>query len=226
MKNTLKPTNIWSIMLTATSVYALFLAVYSFLGGHKMDKGTIITSVVAIVVAIISLIGTIISNTKALKRDTKNASLQGDETRSAIKDVKADTSDAKPKIDNILEHSKETNEIVTRKFEPRLKEFEVVSAKINDIHKDIEYKQKLKNDVSPTLYDKDRFLGGIEKLYEENAKLTNENRNLKVELTDKELKLKSLEAELKVVREENKQLRTQLSPSDYNSSLTQEFTTE
>lgn len=219
MKSTFKPTNIWSIMLTSTSVYALFLAVYSFLGGYKMDKGIIITSAVAIVVAIISLIGTIISNTKALKRDTKNAFLQGDETRSAIKDVKADTSDVKPKIDNINKNTDKIRDEVVEKIIPSLTGFKEASAKINDIHKDMEYKQKLKNDVSPTLYDKDKFLTGIERLYEDNAKLVSENYNLKAQLTESEVRIKVLESE-------NKQLRTHLSPTDYNNALTQEFITE
>ena len=213
----------YTIIFIATEALALYVALNPTEGDNNMNISEIDSNTIAIVVALLAVCGTIIGGIITSIRDIKSVKFQGNETRSAIKEVKTDTSDAKPKIDNILEHSKETNEIVTRKFEPRLKEFEAVSAKISELHKDMEHKQKINNETSWDLFNKDRFIGGIEKLYEENAKLTNENRNLKVELTDKELKLKSLKAELKVVREENEKLKATQTPTKSYDSMTQDF---
>ncbi len=212
----------YTIIFIATEVLALYVALKPTEGEFVMDNGTLI--------ALLGVGGVIIGGIINAWRDLRKAKLQGDETRSdinnvntAVKDVKSDTNHIKPEIDNINKNTDKIRDEVIEKIIPSLKEFENASSKINDIHKDMEYKQRINNETSWDLFSKDRFIGGIEKLYEENAKLTNENRNLKVELTDKELKLKSLEAELKVVREENEKLKATQTPTKSYDSMTQDF---
>lgn len=221
MKNELKFYNNWNIIIPILiELFALSIALSSFFGGNVMESVNFWKEAIAIVVAILGLIAVIVGNIMTTKRDTKNASLQGEETRSAIKEVKVDTSDIKPKINNINENTKETNEIIARKLEPILT---TSVSKIDALHKDMERKEWLKSQTSVTLYDKDKFMGGIEKLYEENAKLTNENRDLRIQLVESQSRVKSLEAKNKDLQEENEMLKSTQTPVKSRDSMAQDL---
>ncbi len=87
----------------------------------------------------------------------------------------------------------------------------------------MERKEWLKSQTSVTLYDKDKFMGGIEKLYEENAKLTNENRDLRIQLVESQSRVKSLEAKNKDLQEENDRLKSELMPKMTSDGFSQEL---
>lgn len=166
----------WAIILISTCV-ALSI---TFFGGFPMETN----ATIAIVVAIIGLIGVIIGGIIQAVISTKSTKRQGDEISKSVNEVKNDTTHLCPKTDNIDKHTEETNKVLTRDLMPNIKKVNSIYNIVDNINKEVEYQQRIKNDLSVSASGKDYFINGIDNLYEENARL-----NIELKKTHQELQL-------------------------------------
>lgn len=166
-----------------TTIIALIVLMLGAEGGNGLE-GIIITSAVAIGVAILGLIGSVII---AIIQSKK----QGDVTL----DVKVDTSDMKPTVTNIREDTSKIRGEVVEKLVPNLQTISTMASKVDSIHSEVEYQKRLKSELSTGLSNKDYLVNGIEKLYERNGQLEKENRELRILLTDAQGQVERLRAE-------------------------------
>lgn len=158
-----------AIILISTCV-ALLIA----FGGISMETNAII----AIVVAIIGLIGVIAGGIIQAINSTKSAKYQGDEISKSVNEVKTDTTSLCPKTDTIDKNTAETNKMVARELIPNIKKVNSIYDIVDKINKEVEYQQRIKNDLSVSAAGKDYFINGIDNLYEENARLNHELKQL------------------------------------------------
>ena len=164
----------WAIPLVSTCV-ALSI---TFFGGFPMETN----GNIAIVVAIIGLIGVIIGGIIQAVISTKNAKHQGDEISKSVNEVKNDTTHLCPKTDNIDKNTEETNKVLTRDLMPNVKKVNSIYDIVDKINKEVEYQQRIKNDLSFSASGKDYFINGIDNLYKENARLNIELKKIHQEL--------------------------------------------
>lgn len=164
-----------------------------------MDIG----SIVAIVVALLSVAGGIWMQVIQFKKDSGK-----------ISEVKADTNELKPKTDHI-EKGVDRLQVGIEHLVPTAQDIKRVSEQssqgILKLVEELNYQQRLKNELSVDLQNKDRFLGGIEKLYEENSRLSNHIRELVQERDIQINRCFQLKRENANLRKENRELSEELS---------------
>lgn len=144
---------------------------------------------ISIVVALIGVVGTLISVFLQLRRDGK--SIDRIDSRSVH-------------IPNIDDNTKKSKDILVESLKPNIEYLKNKSDKIDYIAKEVEYQQRVKNSISGNISgNKDILLQGINLLYESNASLNQslaearakcsmlemENANLKNEIADLNRKL-------------------------------------
>ena len=165
-------------------------------GGEYMNSGQI-----AILVAIIGVIGTLVVAYLQLRRDGNT-----------INSIGSDTTNMKPRVENIEKNVEKTKDALIESVKPSLKDIVERNEKIDEIYKEIEYHQRLKQEFSENAFGRDNLLAGINTIYAENARLNqlhhadqeqiirliNENGKLKE-------KIENLEASLKQGRLKNQQ---------------------
>ena len=115
----------------------------------------------AIAVALIGVIGALIANLFQLKRDGKT-----------ITNVDRTTSETKPQIKNIAENTQKVRDVITEEIRPEVKQISSANSKLDYITSEIEYQKRIKSDVSSAVSDSAYLIAGINKVYEENARLS------------------------------------------------------
>lgn len=128
-------------------------------------------------VALISVAGGIWAQVVQFKKDS-----------GAISDVKADTSEIKPTVNNINKNVEKVKDEVIEKVVPRMSKLEGIDLLVEDY----KYREKLKNEKSAAC-SRDILQGSIDLLFAENARLTNEvrverERNFELESENRRLK--------------------------------------
>lgn len=179
-----------------------------------MDWG----KVIAIIVALIGVAGTIYVSNRQLKRDGETITKIRDKTEHIIYD---NAENIKPKIDNIDERTKETNDYLIKQFavthRDMLKDIETAKNNVEVISDEVK-RQKAIREQYDKYINKDYLKSGIDKVYEENAILNSHikelsikneelqheteilhsiNKDLEQENEELQLKVKSLESELR-----------------------------
>ena len=155
------------IICTPTAILlSLFLNSDGYEGVNTMD----IVSSIPIVVSVIGVAGALLGLIIQFKKDSNK-----------IGDVKADTNQIKPVTDTINENVKEIKNDVIRTLLPKATEINNINAGVESLVEELKYKEKLKHETSLAVHNKDYFITGVEKLYEENSKLAFTVRELQRE---------------------------------------------
>ena len=121
-------------------------------------------SIVAIVIALLSVAGGVWVQILQFKKDSSH-----------IGEVKSDTSLIKPQIATIDENTKKIRDEVIETLVPDMRmitgSVSEVSGKVFDLVADLEYRKRLQAEVAGSI-NKDYLLSGIEQVYKENAQLS------------------------------------------------------
>jgi hypothetical protein len=132
----------------------LIIALYPETGGEVgMTNG----SAIAIVVALISVAGTLLGLLLQFKKDSNR-----------IGEVKSDTSEIKPKVDNISVYTKETNDLLSRTIAPEVGKLGTLQTDVSAILEDVNYKKRVQAEYKGSL-NRDAIVTGIETIYADNA---------------------------------------------------------
>lgn len=128
---------------------------------------------VAIVVALIGVIGSVLVQWYQFKKDSNT-----------IGEVKSDTGEMKPTVNAIDKNVNKITDNVVEKIVPTmdcLNRFsEDSSSALKELVDNLHYQKRLMGETSFSI-DRDYFMSGIEKLYEENARLSAETKRLTLE---------------------------------------------
>ena len=146
-------------------------------GGENISSGHI-----AILVAIIGVIGTLIVTFLQLKRDGET-----------INSIGSNTTDMKPRVENIEKDVEKAKDTLIESVKPSLKDISDRNEKIDQIYKEIEYHKRLQQELSENALGHDSLLAGINAVYAENARLNQSYRVAKetiIRLTNENSKLK------------------------------------
>lgn len=164
---------------------------------------SLVLALVAVGTALIGVFGTGIAEILKSKK-------QSEEIRKDIGNVQEDTKDMRPRAKNIEVDTKKIRDEVVEKLVPSIQTISVMASKVEDVHKEVEYKNRIKSELSTDLKNKDYFVEGIEKLYEKNGQLESENRELRYQLNQAQEQNQRLSDKLSEVnRELKKQLNDQ-----------------
>ena len=150
------------IQITACLMPLAFSAVAVFWLALKEDNMNV-SDWLAIVVALIGVIGALIANLIQLKRDGKT-----------ITNIDSTTSEAKTQIKSIDENTKKVRDVIVEEIRPEVKQISSANSKLDYITGEIEYQRRIKSDVSSAVNDSAYLIAGINKVYEENARLSRE----------------------------------------------------
>ena len=133
---------------------------------------------VAIGVALIGVAGGIWAQVCQFKKDAQRI----DGVNATSKDIKNDTTEMKPKVEDIKNTCKETNDCITKRLEPNI--HNILTSVQNELKdnvafltEDLKFRQRLENEYKG-IRNRAMIEGGIKELYDENALLTAENREL------------------------------------------------
>ncbi|MGE9896290.1 hypothetical protein ACQQ97_05215 [Anaerovoracaceae bacterium SGI.195] len=133
------------------------------------------TDIIALVVAIIGVIGAILANFFQYKKDSNT-----------IGTVKQDTALILPKAENIERDTRETHNLLIGKLDAEIDKLITGKDKIDFIFDEINYKKRLESEYKGVV-EKDRVVASVDKIFEDNANL--------------QIKLKELEIENKMLME-------------------------
>lgn len=183
------------IVIIIGTVISISYLIYIFFqkGGKAMDIGgqhVDIASIVAIVIALLSIAGGIWIQILQFKKDSGK-----------IADVKSDTSEIKPKTANIDDNVKKIRDDVIEIIKPNIVNIAKSSDGINVLVNELEFQKRLKSEFSTNIENKDYFISGLEKLYEENAELKRKVKDLEYKL---EIEVNKNRKFLQVYYEQNK----------------------
>lgn len=147
---------------------------------------------IAIVVALIGVTGSLAANFFQLKRDGKT-----------ITNIDRTTSETKPQIKGIEESAKKVRDVLIEEIRPEVKQLSSANTKLDYITKEIDYQKRIKADISSAVNDSAYLIAGINKVYEENARLARECAAQKESL-------RILTFEKADLIKENRELKTEL----------------
>lgn len=170
---------------------------------NNMSKNTI-----AIVVALIGVIGSIWSQIIQFRKDAQRI----DDVNKTSASVKQDTIKMEPSVTRIENNTDAMKERMLEDILPQLKAFE---GKMNRFEggldilvKNAEFEEKIRGKVTNTATDPTFIKGAVDVIYEENARLNNQV----VTLTNQNILLKS---ENRRLENENEMLRNMVKEQDY-----------
>lgn len=164
--------------------------------GIDMEIG----SVIAISVAIIGAASGIWMQVIQFKKDSRK-----------LGEVKEDTGVMKPQVDNINENMKEVKNDIIRTVLPEMKKVSETGAAsesgIQKLVEELNFQNRVKNEISTALHNRDYFLSGIDKLYEENGKLSVRVRDLEKETQVQQYQIVKLKEENEKLSQRIKELQ-------------------
>ena len=147
---------------------------------------------VAIVVALITVAGSLIAHWFLFKRDS-----------GTIGAVKADTSEMKPVVADTNQIVKTIRDTTFKDMLPMIKTVEDAKNGVNALVDELNFQKRLRDMHSSQISNKDFLINGITEIYEQNVKLEKENRELMASNRLLELKNNTL-------NKENAQLHSQI----------------
>ena len=113
-----------------------------------------------------------------------------------IDEISRDASHIKPVSDQSLEYTKENNQYITRTFANQLNEIEERS---RYIAKDIEAR-RLYSDPKDDIMLRDKLIGNIDKIYQQNRDLSNQLKEAMVKVEELQHELEAARAEIEILR--------------------------
>lgn len=151
-------------------IFCSIICYILILGGNNMDLSKLDVNVVALVVALIGVAGSIFVAVYTFKKDSH-----------AISNVKSDTSEMKPLINNMHEIVKKDHDLILGTIKEKISYISNSVNLINELHNEMKIQRRIKDSVSIKLESPDYLIGGITKLYEENMALTQRVKELTLE---------------------------------------------
>lgn len=171
------------------------------LSGGEQDMDT--AGWISITVALIAVASGIWMQIVQFKKDGQRI----DSVNKTTAQVKADTSEMKPKVSNIEELSKQISNDIVRTILPQMNHVGKIEESVGKLLEGYLVEKEIKSRVSSSLNNPDYLLGSIQSLFEINAgynqqiqKLTNDNLLLQNEN-------EGLRKEVKQLQEENLHLK-------------------
>lgn len=147
---------------------------------------------IAILVAIIGVIGSLIATFIQLRHDGKT-----------ISKIDSTASETKPQIKAIEERTKKVRDVIVEEIRPEVKQLSSANHKLDYITREIDYQKRIKADIGSAVNDSAYLIAGINKVYEENARLSREcaaqNERVRILTVEKSNLIK-----------ENRELKTEL----------------
>lgn len=131
------------------------------------------TGIIALVVAIIGVIGAILANFFQYKKDSNT-----------IGTVKQDTALILPKAENIERDTRETHNLLIGTLDAKIDKLVTGNDKIDFIFDEINYKKRLESEYAGVV-EKDRVVASVDKIFKDNA-------NLQIKLKEYEIENKML----------------------------------
>lgn len=164
------------VLITMGMIESYIYLIYHY-GFDKGASNMSTAEVIAICVALISVAGGIWAQVVQFKKDS-----------GTISNIKSDTSEIKPTVNNIDKNVEKVKDEVIEKVVPKMSRLEGIDLLVEDY----KYREKLKNEKSVNC-SKDILQGSIDLLFAENARLTNEvkverERNFELEAENRILK--------------------------------------
>lgn len=168
--------------------------------GEKTDMT--IAEWIAIIVAAIGLVGGIWTQIVQFHKDAQRI----ESVNKTANDVKADTTDMKPRVSNIEKHTLQLRDNMMVKSGRIDEAINGVSELVNAYR--VEY--EIKNRVSYNLISPDYLLRGIKAVYDENARLNSLNQELSSENILLKNQVAALTAEGEALKIQNNELKGKL----------------
>jgi len=144
-------------------------------------SGIIITSAVAIVVAVVGAAAGIWAQAVQFKRDS--GKLDG---------VKTDTVEMKPNVSYIREDTTKLRD----KLLPTVQIVGEIGSGVDQLVNELNYQKRMKSEVAGALTSSDYLIQGINTIYEENARLANALRQERQRNHELQLRINVLESQL------------------------------
>lgn len=173
------------------------------------NGGDIMSAVkwVAIGIALLGVAGGIWAQVVQFKKDGQRI----DNVNDTATSVKNDTTDMKPKVDNINENTKVIREDITRSILPQMNSIANLNSGVAELleskHIDDAVKQKVSSYIENPVY----IQTAVSLVYEKNAALEVKVSELNVEKTHLDMQVKILKEKNEKLLEENQKLKQELS---------------
>lgn len=142
-----------------------------------------VASVVAIVVALLSVAGAIAVQIYQFKKDSNT-----------IGSVKADTNGMVPVIHNIEKNTEKARDEIVEKLVPNLTASENMAAGVQELLDEQRYQKRVKSEA--TVHEEDILIAGVKRVYEENARLADKVREQAIQISDLQHKYSVLQNQL------------------------------
>ncbi len=149
--------------LPISSVLIMVGVLDSLIYIYVSSEGTAMSTegIIAIVIALIGVAGGIWVQIVQFKKDSGK-----------ISDIKSDTQEMKPTINNIDDNVKTMQKDVMRNLTPKIDRIAGIESDTKVLVDELNYQKRLKSELSSKALNKDYFIGEINELYEENARLS------------------------------------------------------
>jgi len=156
-------------------------------------------NIIALVVALLGVAASIFNAVYTFKKDSNT-----------IGTVKADTSEIKPKIDNIKEYTKNTNDILRDKLIHDINKITEGVEILDKVDRELDFQNKIKNQISSSIQNEDYLLNSIKEIYQKNAQLNIDLRNKEIELSNAKRSIQVKEEEIEILNNELASLRKEI----------------
>lgn len=118
-----------------------------------------VEGIIAITVALIGVVSGLWGQIIQFKKDGNT-----------IKDVKVDTTEIRPKVQEVSENVKDIKRDITYRILNHIEKLDGVDELVDELH----FQQRLKQDISKELLPQDNFVAELQRLYEKIATLEQE----------------------------------------------------
>ena len=179
-------------------------------------KGNLTMDNIGVIVALIGVAGTLTAHFFQFKKDSNK-----------ISEVKSDTSNMLPKVDNIAEKTTDIRGYIADDIKPSLQTIvskqEInnatnlqVSSDIREVLEDVKYRKRLSEEYNGML-NRDTMISGIDEIYSTNAALKNKIKELREKERELSIKLRSTEQKLDETIEQKVLLQQKLAEYEKNT---------
>ena len=170
---------------------------------------------IGLIIALIGVAGTLIAHFFQFKKDSNK-----------ISEVKSDTSNMLPKVDNIAEKTTDIRGYIADDIKPSLQTIVSrqetnnatnlqVSSDIREVLEDVKYRKRLSAEYNG-MFNRDIMISGIDEIYSTNAALKNKIEELRKTEHELSIKLRSTEQKLNKTIKQNSVLQQKLAKYEKN----------
>ena len=167
-----------------------------------MEEDVMNGNVLAIVIALIGVAGGIWTQVVQFKKDSQRI----DGVNSSVGNVKNDTSEMKPKVENIDRNCNIIRDDISRIVLPQMSTISNMQSGVAELIEAKHLDDKIKSRVSTSIDNPSYIINGVNLVYERNARLENEKAELINEKFQLQAQIQNLQNEKDILRSENVKL--------------------